>query len=157
MKRGTAGKCASFLFGIWYKKGLVMCTQYFGRVNRERFTKIINKTVCSYHVTYAFQSESTLYSCLNVKEVLARNRCIIWSLSDCNWTRTQNHLACKWAFNHLDKLMIECCNHIIKKDFLKAISDKINPKTNCFYKTTIQLKLAIKLIQSLMHFVAKYL
>ena len=30
--------------------------------------------VCSYHVTYAFQSESTLYSCLNVKELLARNR-----------------------------------------------------------------------------------
>ena len=28
-------------------------------------------TVCSYHVTYAFQSESTLYSCLNVKELLA--------------------------------------------------------------------------------------
>ena len=32
---------------------------------------------CSYHVTYAFQSESTLYSCLNVKELLARNRCEI--------------------------------------------------------------------------------
>ena len=31
-------------------------------------------SVCSYHVTYAFQSESTLYSCLNVKEPLARNR-----------------------------------------------------------------------------------
>ena len=28
-------------------------------------------TVCYYHVTYAFQSESTLYSCLNVKELLA--------------------------------------------------------------------------------------
>ena len=25
-------------------------------------------TVCSYHATYAFQSESTLYSCLSVKE-----------------------------------------------------------------------------------------
>ena len=25
----------------------------------------------SYHVTYAFQSESTLYICLNVKELLA--------------------------------------------------------------------------------------
>ena len=25
-------------------------------------------TLCSCHVTYAFQSESTLYSCLNVKE-----------------------------------------------------------------------------------------
>ena len=31
-------------------------------------------TVCFYHVTYAFQSESTLYSCLNVKELLARSR-----------------------------------------------------------------------------------
>ena len=29
-------------------------------------------TVCSYHVTYTFQSESTLYICLNVKELLAR-------------------------------------------------------------------------------------
>ena len=32
------------------------------------------KIVCSYHVTHAFQSESTLYSCLNVKELLARSR-----------------------------------------------------------------------------------
>ena len=46
---------------------------------------------CSRHVTYAFQSESTLYSCLNFKELLARSRREIWSLSDCNWTRTQNH------------------------------------------------------------------
>ena len=30
--------------------------------------------VCYYHVTYAFQSESTHYSCLNVKELIARNR-----------------------------------------------------------------------------------
>ena len=28
-------------------------------------------TVCSYLVTYAFESEFTLYSCLNVKELLA--------------------------------------------------------------------------------------
>ena len=34
----------------------------------------IKMTVCFYHVTYAFQSESTLYSCLNVKELLARSR-----------------------------------------------------------------------------------
>ena len=31
-------------------------------------------SVCSYHVTHAFQSESTLYCCLNVKELLARSR-----------------------------------------------------------------------------------
>ena len=46
------------------------------------------------------RSKSTLYSCLNVKELLARNRREIWSLSDCNWTGTQtlNHLAklAKW-------------------------------------------------------------
>ena len=28
--------------------------------------------VCYYHVIYAFQSESTLYSCLNVKELLSK-------------------------------------------------------------------------------------
>ena len=30
--------------------------------------------VCFYHVTYEFESESTFYSCLNVKELLARSR-----------------------------------------------------------------------------------
>ena len=49
-------------------------------------------SVCSYHVTYAFLSVSTLYSCLNVKELLAQSRRKIWSLSDCNWTRT-HHLV----------------------------------------------------------------
>ena len=55
-------------------------------------------TVCSCHVPYAFQSESTLYSCLNVKELLARSRREIWRWSDCNWTRTQNsvRLRTKW-------------------------------------------------------------
>ena len=48
--------------------------------------------VCYYHGTYAFQSESTLYSWLNVKKLLARSRREIWSLSDCNWARTHNHL-----------------------------------------------------------------
>ena len=48
-------------------------------------------TLCYYHVTYAFQSESTLYICLNVKEQLARNSPNIWSLIDCNGVRTNNH------------------------------------------------------------------
>ena len=61
-------------------------------------------TVCTYHVTYAFQSESILYSYLNVKEVLARNRPKIWSLSDCNRTRIHNHLVCKRTLKHLAKL-----------------------------------------------------
>ena len=61
-------------------------------------------TVYSCHVTYTFQSESTLYSCLNVKELLAQSRREIWSLSDCNWTRTQIHLVRKKTHNHLAKL-----------------------------------------------------
>ena len=52
---------------------------------------------------YVFQTESTLYSCLNVKELLAQSRHKIWSLSDCNWTQTQNHLVCKRTLNHLAK------------------------------------------------------
>ena len=60
--------------------------------------------VCFYHVTYEFESESTLYSCLNVKELLARSRRHIWRLSDCNGTQTNNHLVRKRILNHLAKL-----------------------------------------------------
>ena len=28
----------------------------------------LSRSVCSYHIKYAFQSESTPYSCMNVKE-----------------------------------------------------------------------------------------
>ena len=63
-------------------------------------------TVCSYHFTYALQSESTLCSCLNVKELLARNRCDIWSLSDSNGGRTHKHLVHKWRLNHLAELAV---------------------------------------------------
>ena len=59
-------------------------------------SKLWDGTVCFSHVTYPFQSQSTLYSCLNVKE--------LWSLTDCNWTRTQNHLVRKRTLNHLTKL-----------------------------------------------------
>ena len=38
--------------------------------------------LCSYHVKYAFQSESTPYSCLNVTELFPRSRQEIWSLSE---------------------------------------------------------------------------
>ena len=53
------------------------------------YTKLIKwmqqnfMTVC-YHVTYEFQSKSTIYICLNVKELLPRNRRDIWGLSDCS-------------------------------------------------------------------------
>ena len=61
-------------------------------------------TICSCHVRYTFQSESALYSCLNVKELLAPNRRNISSWSDCNGTQTHNLLVCKRTLSHLDKL-----------------------------------------------------
>ena len=60
--------------------------------------------MCYYHVTCAFQSKSTLYSCLNVKKLLAWNRRDIWSFSDSNGIQTHNHLVCKRTLNHLAKL-----------------------------------------------------
>ena len=49
----------------------------------------------------AFEDESTLYSCLNVKELLAQSRREIGSLSNCNWTRTHKHLVHKRTLNYL--------------------------------------------------------
>ena len=65
---------------------------------------MVHLIVCFYHVTYEFESESTLYSWMNVKELLARSRRHIWRLSDCNGTRTHNHLVRKGTLNHLAKL-----------------------------------------------------
>ena len=69
--------------------------QQFSATMISKDSKVCKKSVCSRHVTYAFQSESTLYSCLNLKELLARSRHEIWRLSDCSWTRTHNHLVYK--------------------------------------------------------------
>ena len=69
-------------------------SEFWIQTNHLIQTKLL-LTVCSYHVTYAFQNESTLYSCLNVNELLARSRREISSLSDCNWTGTQNNLVRK--------------------------------------------------------------
>ena len=60
----------------------------------------VHLTLCSCHVTYVFESESNLYSCLNVKEVLVGSRRDIRMWNDCNWTRTQNHIVLKRTLNH---------------------------------------------------------
>ena len=72
-------------------------------------------SVCSYHVTNAFQSEFTLSNCLNVKELLAQDRCHIWSLSDCNGNRTPNQLVCKQKLNQTDQtgqIIKRCCEYL---------------------------------------------
>ena len=49
-----------------------------------------------YHVTYAFQSESTFYIYLNVKELISQNRCDVWSLSNSNGIRQLYSVNSLW-------------------------------------------------------------
>ena len=55
-------------------------------------------------VPYQFSSESAIYSCLNVKGLLLRNRRDIWILSDSNETWTHNQSVRKWTLNYLSEL-----------------------------------------------------
>ena len=57
-------------------------------------------------VLVVFQSESALYNCLGVQELLAQNRRNIWSLSDSNGIRTHNHLVRKWPLNHSNAVAV---------------------------------------------------
>ena len=66
---------------------------------------MVHLIVCYCRVVYAFQSESILHSCLNNKELLARNRHGIWNLSASNGIWTHNNLVCKRTLNHLAKLV----------------------------------------------------
>ena len=74
----------------WGELGVLICMMHL--------------TTSSSLVTYAFHCGSTLYIFLNVKGFLARNRRDIWSLNDCNRTRTCNHLVYKETLNHLTQL-----------------------------------------------------
>ena len=76
------------------------------RVYETTVMNILSKNVfcnCMLYVAYVFQSESTLYSCLNVKELLAWKKRDIWSLGDSNAVQTHNHLVRKWTPYHLTK------------------------------------------------------
>ena len=64
----------------------------------------VHLIVCYYHVTYAFESQSTRYSWKKVKELLARNRQNLLRLNVCNWIWTHNHLFWKGTLNHFFKL-----------------------------------------------------
>ena len=93
----------------------------------------VHLTVCSCHAMYAFQSESTLYGCLKVKALLAQSRHKIWSLSDCNWTRTQNHLFHKGTLNHSAKLVKWLSYRVWIHSETRTWHDK-NTQSNALYR-----------------------
>ena len=62
----------------------------------KRPSTIILQPLCSCHVTYAFESKSTLYSCLKVKELLAR-RDTLKHVRDMKRTYSQMHRTDKYS------------------------------------------------------------
>ena len=73
----------------------------------------MRETLYYYRVKYMFQSEFTLYSCLNVKELHAKDRRNVLSLSDSNGIWTYNHLVRKGRLNHLAKLADHSANLVV--------------------------------------------
>ena len=89
------------------------------------FKSVVEGMTACYYVTYASQSESTLYSSLKVKELLARNRRDIWNIwSDSNWIRTHNHLVRKRTLNHLAKIF----SKFLKPPFLLPSISEISSR-----------------------------
>ena len=76
------------------------------RYNEYDVALFFYQTVCSYHVMYTFQRDSTLCNCLKAKALPAQNRHHILSLSDCNGARTKTYLVCKQTLNHFPKLVV---------------------------------------------------
>ena len=65
---------------------------------------MVDLTVSSCHVIYAFQSESTLHNCLNAIELLAQSWSQILRLVDWSWTETEKNLVPNQTLNHSAKL-----------------------------------------------------
>ena len=87
--------CWGYVYGPSWKIRLNTFPQLIIPLKQFIIIKHLLLSVCYYHVMYAFQSEPTPYICLHVKDLFARSRHEIWSLSDCDWTRTHNHLVHK--------------------------------------------------------------
>ena len=85
------------------------------------------KVFCMFlYVTYAFQSEFILCSCLSGKKLFARNRHDIWSLSDRNGTRTHKPIWLNgWIFVYeLSGCGLESRYSRLKKVFVIDIIEK---------------------------------
>ena len=110
---------------------------------------LVHLIICYYHDTYAFQSESTLYICLNVKKFFDQNRRDIWYLSNFNGTRTHNHLVrtrtlnilaelTKWLNWHVNTYLYGACDcmllssHVHISEWIHALHLAGCQETFCF-------------------------
>ena len=86
-----------FLVSINFTRNSVSVIRHIVKMH---YVENIDWTVFYYHFTYEVQSEFTLYSLPEFKELLARSRRI---LSESNEIRTHNHLVYKRKLNRLAK------------------------------------------------------
>ena len=90
-----------------------------------------NRMICCYHITYVLQRESALYSWLNVRKLLARNRHDIWNLSDSNGIRTRNHLVrivqatieCRFSLKRVRDMIITYSQVHLTDNYLTQVND----------------------------------
>ena len=95
VRKRTLKHLARLAFNDWAVLRVLICT--------------VHLTVCFSHVTYAFQRESTFYSCL---KIIARIRCDIWSLRT-KWF---------WAFTNFIKKGLQHRFFLVKfEKFLRTL------------------------------------
>ena len=90
-----------------------------------------------------FQTEFSLCSCFNVKELLAQDRHEIWSLSDCNWTRIHNRLVEKNLRDLNDpKCMITVCSDCNLRNIISSCNaDSPSSTAKMEVNQTVMMKL----------------
>ena len=81
----------------------LLCCKWNNLIKQGRAARTV-LIVCSYYVTYTCMSECTLCRWLNIKELLAHSRRIIWSLNNYNEDVLHNHLVHKQTLYHLTLL-----------------------------------------------------
>ena len=115
-------------FGTW-AGGEVPCLQ-------ETLSWLITVFLVKELVVFAFQSQSTLCSCQNVKELLALNRCDIWNLSDRNVIVSSNPAAAlhRNHFSYVTNLTISQYHFSL---FIFAIF--VSTKLQVIFKSHIKL------------------
>ena len=97
-----------------------------------------------------FQSEATLYSCLNAKELLARKMRNIWRLSDCNGIRTYIHLVRKRKLNRIIKCTVQISTQKIAQSFKASLAKwlSVRLRTKWFW---IRVRLQSRKLNHLSH------
>ena len=83
------------------------------------------------------------------KELLARCKREIWSLSDCNWTGTHNHLVRKRTLKHLAKLAKWLCIWVQLQSLKLQISRLLRAKSSLTFRQLYSCEFTLKRVRDM--------